>query len=475
MRKALTVVMIGLIPALLLYVFLSSGGTLAALVVVFVVIAALVISLRWPAIGLAAMGTMVSAEVSQNLTFHFGLPSTSQLLVPALTVLFVLRYMFYGAKPFVSGAAWLVVLAQLGWMSLSMVWADYWLIAQNNSYSALKDFAIVVLTMAFVNTPRMMRAWLNAVIVTISLICVLGFYRYLTGSSETFGGFVSMEYVEKRFIGPLSDPNFFGLTLAFLIPICVGRVLHEPGWRAKMFGLVMGGILFAGMMLTQSRGALVAVLVALAVFMALMDRKTQIRALIFVAVSGIVASFALSDQLASRFDFLFTPSSVAPQQDIAVEGRLASWAVAEELFLENPILGVGTGNFNPHFQDMALRKGLIFRGMGRSAHSLYLETLAELGLVGFGLLMTIFTMAFLAPFRAARGLDQLGRRSEANECRALAIGLLAMYVARFFLHDDYPILMWTAIGIAMGLPKVAGLGKSVEGQPVQDYFRRTEA
>ena len=61
--------------------------------------------------------------------------------------------------------------------------------------------------------------------------------------------------------------------------------------------------------------------------------------------------------------------------------RYAYWKVALRTFADHPLIGVGSGGFQAEW----LRERP-FREPVRDAHSLYLETLAELGLVGFALL-----------------------------------------------------------------------------------------
>jgi hypothetical protein len=71
--------------------------------------------------------------------------------------------------------------------------------------------------------------------------------------------------------------------------------------------------------------------------------------------------------------------------------RYAYWRVAFRTFLEHPVQGTGAGSFRVEW----LRERP-FREAVRDAHSLYFETLAELGLVGFGLLAALLAGVLLA-------------------------------------------------------------------------------
>ena len=66
----------------------------------------------------------------------------------------------------------------------------------------------------------------------------------------------------------------------------------------------------------------------------------------------------------------------------------------------HPIMGVGPGNFEQHYLDYSSRIGIDPRAEERSAHSLYLESLAETGLVGSVPFFALIGVALLRPWRA---------------------------------------------------------------------------
>jgi hypothetical protein len=97
-------------------------------------------------------------------------------------------------------------------------------------------------------------------------------------------------------------------------------------------------------------------------------------------------------------------------------GRWQLWSAAVDEWKHEPIAGGGAGSYESWWaQHGNLRKFV------RNAHSLYLETLGELGLIGFALLMTVFGVAFVAA----------GRRllRTAGEERATIAALLGALVA----------------------------------------------
>jgi O-antigen ligase len=79
------------------------------------------------------------------------------------------------------------------------------------------------------------------------------------------------------------------------------------------------------------------------------------------------------------------------------QGRSEIWPVAWHQFRAAPVVGEGAGSFEDAWYENRQTTRIV-----RDAHSLYLETLGELGLVGFGLLVTALSIPLAAALRARR-------------------------------------------------------------------------
>lgn len=124
--------------------------------------------------------------------------------------------------------------------------------------------------------------------------------------------------------------------------------------------------------------------------------------------------------------------------------RLTYWKVAAKIFADNPLMGVGLGNFHaayPQYQYLGA-------GDVREAHNAYLQPFVETGALG-GLLFLAFAAAV-----AARAVRRVRRAPDAGE-RRLALGLLAA-AAAFCLHAGLDI-HFSNPSLAMPFFVVAGL------------------
>jgi hypothetical protein len=134
-----------------------------------------------------------------------------------------------------------------------------------------------------------------------------------------------------------------------------------------------------------------------------------------VAVAAIVVAVAAGLVVAA---YEGKPEAVSPAAG-ANPGRLSSiesnryryWKVALDTFAEHPLGGVGSGGFAVEWLKIRDRADAV-----RDAHSLYLETAAELGVVGVALLLLFFGAVVAAAVR----LYRLDPRAAAGPIAAMA-------------------------------------------------------
>jgi hypothetical protein len=133
-------------------------------------------------------------------------------------------------------------------------------------------------------------------------------------------------------------------------------------------------------------------------------------------------------------------------------GRWQLWEASIDEFQTRPVIGRGAGSYEAWWAEHGTLAFFV-----RDAHSLYLETLGELGIVGL-VLLTAFFIAILSV-----GASRLKRFGEE---RSAVAALLAILLA--FLLEAGVDWMWelTAVGVVMAL--VAGLlaGPATEPLPV---------
>jgi O-Antigen ligase len=131
--------------------------------------------------------------------------------------------------------------------------------------------------------------------------------------------------------------------------------------------------------------------------------------------------------------------------------RYAYWRVALDEFADHPLRGAGSGAFR-----VAWRQERTVPEAAVDAHSLYVETLAELGLVGLALLVALLVAVAMCGRRAYRA---------APAAAAGPIAALAVWALHAGLDWDWEMPALTLVALALaGL--VCALSLSAPGRPV---------
>ena len=148
----------------------------------------------------------------------------------------------------------------------------------------------------------------------------------------------------------------FALALAFT---------HQRRRLPYMVSMPLFGFFFVATALTGTRGSVLGVLFALVVFTISSDRS-KVGTLLTAAVAGICL-VAIVYLYPSMFGDLFERFTTIREDEGS--GRLEIFQQALQIFAQHPVMGVGWDGF------LALTRTL--------THNVYLQVLADLGLVGF--------------------------------------------------------------------------------------------
>lgn len=279
-----------------------------------------------------------------------------------------------------------------------------------------------------------------------------------------------------RAYGTFEQPNpyggFIGLTLPLALGLTLGalsrwaRPLREA-WQARSHDLwqparalfnrglaplmslaLLSGLLLAALLMSWSRGAWLGFGAAGLVMLLAWPRRAWVGAALVIGalLLGIAAlrMNLLPPAIAARLTGFtaFTQTFDVRGVDInsanyAVIERLAHWQAAQEMARYHPFLGVGLGNYEPVYPAYALLNWP--QPLGH-AHNIYLNLLAETGIIGLAAYLWLWASVFWQTWR-------LTRRAAGDWQRGLSIGLLGcwahlsvhqlvdkLYVANLHLH-----------------------------------------
>lgn len=222
-------------------------------------------------------------------------------------------------------------------------------------------------------------------------------------------------------------------------------------------GTLVNGPLESELAAGQGRSALALILVACLVSSGLLiagesvlsgrfrPRRLVGWAVTAVVVCAVVAVFVRADP-AGRFDaFKQLPQAGSAQTDFTAthllsgsgSGRWQFWSAALDEFRSAPLHGGGAGSFESWWAQHGS-----FSYFLKNAHSLYLEVLGELGLVGLVLLL----FAFACGLAGAFGLREL--RGPERVTGAAVTAVLVAFMAGAAIDWIWQITVVGAVGIA---------------------------
>ena len=186
-------------------------------------------------------------------------------------------------------------------------------------------------------------------------------------------------------------------------------------------------------------------------------------ATVLVAAVAATVAFDLPSVVSRQYDRFVEGSSISSKGDLrnrltdpGNNGRLVPWRVARDAYRDAKLEGHGAGTYEIQW---ARERPTGFDII--DAHSLYLETLAELGLVGMVLLAIALVLILAAVLRWARG-----RTRALHTCLALMVGVWLVHAGIDWDWEMPVVTLWLfAIGgLALARPAEAGDGGWVPGR-----------
>ena len=314
--------------------------------------------------------------------------------------------------------------------------------------------AVVALLIVLLDTPEWLRRAAWAVVLGSGLLAVVAIHQQLTGNfSSSYGGLAGVlrDGDAVRSAGPL-NPNTFGQVLATSAVLAFYLACIETRRWGR---LLAGGIAVActaGVVYSQSRAALVALAIGALAIGAL--RGVRLRVLALAATAAVVLGLlALPQTLVQRVGALADIVTTNPValQDTALRGRAAENLAAVRMWTGNPLVGVGPDNFEIRYLGYSAAIGIDPRPEERGAHNLYLESLAETGLLGALAFFSILGLALTGAWRARRLLG--GQDALLGEGLFVALGVFL--ITALTLNSAYARYQWIFVGLGLVAGRLA--------------------
>jgi O-antigen ligase len=320
----------------------------------------------------------------------------------------------------------------------------------------------VILALLVANAIRTREELLAAVLAIVAAGAVMGaiaVVQQLLGATDNdMFGFGQLDAavsgtdgeIRRRLAGPIGETNRFAQIMAVLIPLAAGCAATSRS-AARWLWWAATGLIGAGMLFAYSRGAIVAL--GLALPFALLFRFVRLRHVVAslalaVAVLAVMPTYA--QRVVSIGEVAVQALGLSPvglrNADGASRGRMTEMKAAGILFIEHPILGAGPGLAPRYYNQYATLVGGKVRPDDRRAHNLFVQLAAETGVIGLGAFLVVLGLAFRDLDRARRRLETTDRRLWGMVC-GLELALIISLTTSLFLHAAYIRYFWLLLGL----------------------------
>jgi O-antigen ligase len=318
------------------------------------------------------------------------------------------------------------------------------------------------LVLAWADSPERVRKILRVLLYSTIMTAVFSVFQEIVGGYTSFWLYFNPQEEDpsgwaRRATSFLNYSNSLAGYLNLMLPFALAcYVLGKGKWK-KLGGWTVG-LGFLALLSTQSVGGLTAFvgILVLAIFHFARSRKRR---------WGLIASVCASLAVLYFLREVLNPSHI--QGDMARDAtiRVLLWVTAWDLFRAAPFLGVGWGNFvGLYGSDLSSFSSIIPSGVFE-VHNIYLQLLAETGLVGF----VAFFYLVVQCWRQA--WDQM-RSSPDFLSSALAFGVLGALVSvlvhgfvdfLFQVSPQFGTLFWVLLALLVAsstLPRYSLAGPS---------------
>ncbi len=417
--------------------------------------------LEW---GLLILVFTTYTRFSDVLVHSHGFPSIAQPLV-VLLLAGILGRIFLLGKPALNWVRPAVLLAAYGIVrAASLLYADDFAPAQEAMIDYTKDAIVALIVVLLLANGTMLRRVLWSLLWAGLFLGTISTLQYLTGSFDRtyfgFGQAAIMNIIgsmdDFRIGGPLGEPNTYAQFMLPLIPLAMDRFVHEKKLLLRLLALWALLVVVLAVVFTFSRGALLSMVVMVGIMVLRHPPKPRdiMIAILMLAVLFPFVPPQYLDRMATLLDFL-PGAEAATEQEVSFRGRTSELTVGWLMFRDHPLLGVGLHNYPSNYQRYSRELGLDPRREARAPHSLYLEIMSELGLLGIATFGALLWNMFVGMYRARTALQANGKEEYAEMLASLSIGLVGYLTAAVFLHAAYPRFFWLLVGVALAAPQIA--------------------
>lgn len=185
----------------------------------------------------------------------------------------------------------------------------------------------------------------------------------------------------KQFSGLCYEVSFAAVVCSIGITICFVEFLFNSSKKKRITNMFFILIAYYSIFLTGKRSIILTIpIVLILIYLVFARKQMTVRTMLLMLLLLFAALFAMP----TIYDWVINVLSRGVGHGIQLTQRGAFWALAFEMFNENPIIGVGLNSYDVRFNLSGLRS-IYYDFAG--AHNSYIQLLGETGIIGLFLFL----------------------------------------------------------------------------------------
>lgn len=228
--------------------------------------------------------------------------------------------------------------------------------------------------------------------------------------------------------------------------------------KHKILFLLAVLIIVTGVVATMSRGGFLGLVSVFVCTWFLSENR--FKSLIIALAIFLVMAYPVYKLLPEQFTQ--EVSSISDTQDETRNQRLFFWGLGWDMFLDNPVFGVGARNYPWNVASYQIKRKDYYSDTstlvgGREVHSLYFSLLPELGAIG----VIIFSLILLVLLKKLLYIRSVGEKAGDTYSdfvlisKAFIVTTIAFLVTGIFISVLYYPPFWYLVGFSVTLYKIA--------------------
>ncbi|HEX3109407.1 MAG TPA: O-antigen ligase family protein [Thermoanaerobaculia bacterium] len=396
-------------------------------------------------------------NVSDVLLRLYGIPSILQMVVVLVAIVVFLARDELQPLEIVLHPLTIAMAVYCALLFVSSAWADDLSAADFRISEAVKGLIIMVAGGALMSSWRRVRIAAATLTLVAASLAAISVFQIATHSTNQLGGLAQIQtgnlyadVAQPRAAGPVSDPNFYAQILLMTLPIAAALAAS----RSRMVFAFVAVVIFAGVLVTYSRGAMVSIVAMLVLvpFVLRVRRHVVWKAALAAVLLTAVTPATVIRRFHTVTDVVASEQGGQPEEtrDASVDKRKLLLSVGLRMFDDAPLFGVGAGNFGRHYAHYANEVGSSAPqyddpGDRQYPHSLYVELAAENGIAG----LVTFALAMVIAF------STLTRTKTMSPLRiGILIALAGYLVSSLFLHSAYQRYLWLLLAFIPAIDRL---------------------